>query len=34
VAPEEIARIARGETSEKTLGLLDRIIDGCKAQME
>jgi hypothetical protein len=32
--PEEIAKIAKGETSEKTLTLLDRIVDGCKAQME
>jgi hypothetical protein len=34
VPPEEIAKIARGRTSEKTLALLDRIVDGCKAQME
>jgi hypothetical protein len=34
VPPEEIAKIAQGQTSEKTLALLDRIVDGCKAQME
>jgi len=32
--PEEITRIAQGQTSEKTLALLDHIVDGCKAQME
>jgi len=34
VPPEEITRIAQGQTSEKTLALLGRIVDGCKAQME
>ena len=34
VPPEEITRIAKGETSEKTLALLGRIVDGCKAKME
>ena len=34
VPPEEIARIAQGQTSETTLALLGRIVDGCKAQME
>ena len=34
VPPEEITKIAQGQTSEKTLALLDRIVDGCKAQME
>jgi len=34
VPPEEIARIAEGRTSETTLTLLGRIVDGCKAQME
>jgi hypothetical protein len=34
VPPEEITRIAQGQTSETTLALLGRIVDGCKAQME
>jgi hypothetical protein len=34
VPQEEIARIAKGETSETTLALLGRIVDGCKAKME
>ena len=34
VPPEEIARIAQGQTSEQTLTLLGRIVDGCKTQME
>ena len=34
VPQEEIARIAQGQTSEKTLALLDRIVDGCKPKLE
>jgi hypothetical protein len=34
VPPEEITRIAQGQTSEQTLALLGRIVDGCKAKME
>jgi hypothetical protein len=34
VPQEEIARIAQGETSDRTLALLGRIVDGCKAKME
>jgi hypothetical protein len=34
VPPEEITRIARGQTSETTLALLGRIVDGCKAKMQ
>ncbi len=34
VPKEEITRIAQGQTSEKTLALLDRIVDGCKPKLE
>ncbi|WP_459856595.1 hypothetical protein [Dongia sp. agr-C8] len=30
----EVARIAKGQTSDTTLALLGRIVDGCRAQME
>ncbi len=34
VPTPEIARIAQGQTSDATLSLLDRIVDGCKPKLE
>ncbi len=33
VPTPEIARIAQGQTSDATLSLLDRIVDGCKPKL-
>jgi hypothetical protein len=34
LAPPEIARIAQGAASDKTMQLLTRIVEGCKAKLE
>lgn len=34
VPPAEIAKIGQGQAGDTTLQLLDRIVDGCKPQLE
>jgi hypothetical protein len=34
IAPDEIARIAKGTTSDATMQLLTRIVEGCKPQLQ